>query len=44
MDVYKYFNYILTLMPGMGWHNHPGLLEKLLPWSEKAKMYFADKK
>jgi hypothetical protein len=43
LDVYKYFNYILTLMPGMDWHNHPGLLEKLLPWSDKAKLYCADK-
>lgn len=31
LDFYKYFNYILTLMTGMDWHNHPGLLEKLLP-------------
>jgi len=44
LEIYKYFNYILTLMPGMDWHNHPGLLEKLLPWSEKAKLYCADKK
>lgn len=43
LDVYKYFNYILTLMPGMDWHNHPGLLEKLLPWSDKAKLYCTDK-
>ena len=43
LDIYKYFNYILTLMPGMDWHNHPGLLEKLLPWSDKAKLYCADK-
>lgn len=43
LDIYKYFNYILTLMPGMDWHNHPRLLEKLLPWSDKAKLYCADK-
>ena len=24
-------------------HNHPGLLDKLLPWREKAKLYCADK-
>ena len=42
LDVFKYFNYILTLMPGMDWHNRPELLEKLLPWSEKAKLYCAD--
>ena len=44
LDIYKYFNYILTLMPGMDWHNHPGLLDTLMPWSEKAKLYCADKK
>ena len=44
LDIYKYFNYILTLMPGMDWRNHPELLEKLLPWSEKANLYCADKK
>ena len=33
----------MYLMPGMDWHNHPGLLEKLLPWSDKAKLYCADK-
>ena len=44
LDVFKYFNYILTLMPGMDWHNRPELLEKLLPWSDKANLYCVDEK
>ena len=43
LDIFKDINYILTLIPGMDWYNHPGLLEKLLPWSDKAKLYCADK-
>ena len=34
LDVYGYLNYLLSSMPNVDFHNHPGLLDNYLPWSE----------
>ena len=35
LNIYEYLKHILTVMPNIDFHNHPELVDDLLPWSEK---------
>ena len=33
LNVYTYLEYLLMYMPDTDWHNHPELLDDLMPWA-----------
>ena len=35
LNVYAYLDYLLATMPNADHHNHPEVIDDLLPWSEK---------
>lgn len=37
LDVFKYFELLLTVLPSMGFLTNPDILEELLPWNDKVQ-------
>ena len=37
LDVFKYFELLLTVLPSMGFLTNPDILEELLPWNESVQ-------
>ena len=37
LDVFKYFELLLTVLPSMEFLTNPDILEELLPWNEKVR-------
>ena len=37
LDVFKYFELMLTVLPSMEFLTNPDILEELMPWNEAVK-------
>ena len=37
LDVFKYFELLLTVLPSMAFLTNPDILEELLPWNESVQ-------